>query len=105
MPGGGRGRDPGGGERREKITPCFLATRRSLFRDFLAQGDFSRVSPQDFWRSMHGTLARVPQHGIPGQDMTRGKDGESARLFDKWTDLEVILIGCFYQFRDTVLRK
>ena len=37
--------------------------------------------------------------------MTRGKGGESARLFDKWTDLEVILIGCFYQFRDTVLRK
>ena len=53
----------------------------------------------------HATLARVPKHGIPGQDMTRGKGGENARLFDKWTDLEVILISCFYTFRDTVLQK
>ena len=53
----------------------------------------------------HGMLARVPKHGIPGQDMARGEGAESARVFGIWTDLEVICLGCFCQFLDTVLRK
>ena len=37
--------------------------------------------------------------------MTRGKGAESARGVGMWTDLEAIVVGRFYTFRDTVLRK
>ena len=50
-------------------------------------------------------LARVPKQGIPGQEMTQGEGAQSARLFGMWTDLEVILVGGFYPFLGTVLRK
>ena len=51
------------------------------------------------------TLAHHPKHGIPGHEMTWVTGGDSARLFDKWTDVEVILIGCFYLFRGTGVPK
>lgn len=48
---------------------------------------------------------RYTVYGIPGQEMTRGKGAESARGVGMWTDLEAIVVGRFYTFRDTVLRK
>ena len=37
-----------------------------------------------------------------GQEMTRGEGVESARGVSMWTDLEAILVGRFYTFRNTV---
>ena len=53
--------------------------------------------------SSHQTGLRVK--GRHGQEMTRGEGAESARGVGMWTDLEAILVGRFYTFRNTVLRK
>ncbi len=49
-------------------------------------------------------VARVREHRTAGQDLARGEGRQNARLFANGTDLEVILIGRFYQLLDTVLR-
>ena len=44
-------------------------------------------------------------YGIPDQELAQEGGAESARVFGIGTDLEANLVGRFYAFRNTVLRK